>query len=87
MNIFNNIGLGNKVTANTGVAITENGKRIAQQYTTRGPNFAILAELDEKSPQTISELTQRLNMDTNEIKKRVDILENQRLVQYTGGRE
>lgn len=78
-------GLGKpKVSGSMTVGLTESGKKTAERSASRGPTFAILATLDERSPQSISELQSATQIDMVELKKRLELMAKGGLVRFTG---
>lgn len=77
------ISVKDKITGATVVSITETGKRLAEKFASRGPNFAILSSLCEKQ-KSISELSIDTGIEITELKQRVKILKNQEYVHLTG---
>ena len=84
---FSLFGLGKKadIKANTMVGLTESGKKIAEKYVSKGATFAIVAQLNEKSPQTVTELASETDMDINELKARIKDLSKSGVVRVIGG--
>ena len=76
--------LGTKVTGSTSIALTEPGKRMAEKYVSRGPDFVMLSALSEKSPMTVSELAIETQIEISEAKQRVKILNKQGLLRVSG---
>lgn len=66
------------------VGITETGKSEAQKFSSRGANFAILSALDEKSPQTVRDLSLETGMAIADVRPRVEKLARQGYVRFTG---
>ena len=75
---------GNRVRAVTSVGITETGKREAQKYSSGGADFAILAALDDKSPQSMRALASETEMPTGEVMQRVKSLDKRGYVRIIG---
>jgi len=50
------------------VAITPEGKVEAESYTGSGPKFAVLATLNEHSPQTIRGICRETNLETSKVR-------------------
>ena len=77
----------NKVTASMSLGITETGKREADQYSSHGPKFAILAALSERTPMSIGELSNETQIDLNELRVWVTRLAKQGFVRFMPGAE
>lgn len=73
-----------KIKASSVVGITESGKREAQRFSSRGPHFEILAVLDDKSPQTVSQIADEASMPESEVIQRLKVMANQQYVKFTG---
>lgn len=73
------------LNANTSVALTEEGKRMAETQTSSGATFAIVSSLDERSPQMVREVAADTQIDMPELKKRMEILIKGGLVRTTSG--
>lgn len=58
-------------------AITAEGKAHAESYASGGPQFDVLATLNEKSPMTIIELSRETNLDSVQIKHVLTALLNE----------
>lgn len=84
MQLFNFTAQKPKIKANSVVGITESGKREAQRYSSRGPTFTILAVLEDKSPQTISDVASEAQMSVGETMQHLKTLANQQYVRFTG---
>ncbi len=50
------------------VGITQAGKMEAQNYSSRGTQFAILAALSERSPMSVGDLADETQIDIGELK-------------------
>lgn len=72
-----------KLSSNMMVGLTEDGKMLADKAAARGPDYAILASLEERQPKTISELADDTGMHSSECKARVERLARSRLVRVT----
>lgn len=78
------VGRKSKVTGEMTVGITETGKSEAQKFSSRGANFAILSALDEKSPQSVRDISLETGIDVSDVKARVARLARQGYVRFTG---
>ena len=72
-----------QVKTSSTVGITDLGKRQAQRYSSSGSDFAILASLEDKSPQTVSQLAEDCDMPTSEALQRLKTLNRQGYVRFT----
>lgn len=84
---FNIFGLGKKpeVKASTMIGLTEVGKRMAEKYTSSGKTFVILAQLNEKSPQTVADIAHDSDIDIDEVKARIKDLAKSGVVRIMAG--
>lgn len=73
-----------KIRASTSVGITEQGKREVSRFSSRGDSFTILAVLEDRSPQTISQVADEANMPINEVTQKLKILQRQGYVRFIG---
>ena len=76
-----------KITASMSLGLTEAGKKEAEQYSSKGPKFAILATLSERSPMSIGELSMETQIDISELRVWVKRLAQQGLVRFVSGLE
>ena len=60
-----------KITSGMSIALTEQGKRTAEQQLSRGPTFAILSVLQDHSPRSVGEIAEETDIDISEVKQRV----------------
>lgn len=65
------------IPASAMVSITETGKRSADADMERGNAFIILSELDDHSPQSVSNLARGCKIDTFRMSKEVERLRRQ----------
>ncbi len=63
-----------KITGSTLVGITEQGKKEAGQYASRGSEFDVLSPLYERSPQSVSTLMAETGMSFKDIEKNIKAL-------------
>lgn len=77
-----------KVDANAMVSITEDGKlAIDRDMVTEMKAYAILAELDQSSPQSLSSLSRQAKTDIFTIQREINRLRAQGLVRVMDFRE
>lgn len=81
---FLGLGKQQQVKASTVVGITESGKREAERYISKGDDFAVLASLDEKSPQSMSQLAEDTHLSFSDVVQRVKRLSKQGYVRLVG---
>ena len=82
MRIF---GLGKpKLTSDMTVGLTDTGKKMALRDTSKGRSYAIVASLNERSPQSLGELSEETQIDISEVKARIKVLARQGYVRFTG---
>jgi DNA-binding MarR family transcriptional regulator len=67
------------------IYLTDVGKRYAEKYATSGATYLITAQLNEKSPQTVTEIARETSMDIDELKKRIEELAKEGVVRIGGG--
>lgn len=70
-----------KVSSDTMIGITPEGKK--QVEFAKGSTYAILAGLDERSPQTINGLAEDKGLNVAEVKSRVERLARMGLLRVT----
>ena len=73
-------GLGkpqHKIGSQTTIGLTESGKKLVEQYESRGPTFALLAVLRERQPRSIGDIARESDMEIGDAKKRIKILVQQ----------
>ena len=73
-----------RVKANSTVGITESGKREASRFSSRGDSFTILSVLEDKSPQTVSQVASEAQLPEGEVMQRLKIMQKQGYVRFTG---
>lgn len=73
-----------KLTRQTIVRLTEAGKKLAEQELAKGPNYAILATMEDKPHCSIGELAEETDMDIEEVKGRIKIMVRQGYIGLTG---
>ena len=66
------------------VGITESGKREVSRFSSRGPAFEVLAALEDKSPQTVTQIAETAQMQSGETIKMLEILKRQGYIRFTG---
>lgn len=72
-----------QIKATSTVGITDLGKRQAQRYTSSGSEFALLASLEDKSPQSVGQIASDCDMTTSEALQRLKVLARQGYVRFT----
>lgn len=84
---FSLFGLGKKsdIKASTMVGLTEIGKQKAEKQLSKGAEYAILAPLIEKSPQSVAEIAQEADMNIDELKARIKYLAKSGVVRIMAG--
>ena len=76
------------VDANTMVSITEDGKRaIDRDMIGEIKAYALMAELDQHSPQSLASLSKKSNANIYAVKREVDRLRKQGMVRTLDFRE
>lgn len=63
-----------KITGETLVGITEQGKKEVERYSSRGREFDLLSPLDDRSPQPVSSLMAETGMSFKEVEKNIKVL-------------
>ena len=76
-----------KVTSSMSLGLTESGKKEAEQFTSKGPKFAILAALSERSPMSIGDLASETQRDLNGMRVWVKRLAQAGYVRFIAGLE
>ena len=67
------------------VVLTDMGRRAAVSLNETGQNFVIIQELEANGgSMRISQLSQKANIQIDELKKRLDILQNAGYLRYAG---
>ena len=72
------------IRATSTVGITEAGKREVSRFSSRGQAFEVLAILEDKSPQTVSEISDTAQIQVGDTVKMLEILQRQGYVRFTG---
>lgn len=78
---------GSKVTAGTSFALTETGKRKADEYSGGSPKFEVLASLREHGTQSLSELSDETNISIDRLKNVISVLWKQGYIRSMGREE
>ena len=76
-----------KITSSMSLGLTESGKQEAEKFTSKGPKFAILAALSERSPMSIGELSSETQIDLSEMRVWVTRLARAGFVRFIVGLE
>lgn len=77
------IGSKPKISTVSSVGLTEQGKRVAEKYSSQGVTFVILSALSEQSPQTVKQLADSTQIEISELKKRLEHLAKSGLVRFS----
>jgi len=76
-----------RVTSDMSIGLTETGRKKADEFTSSGPKFEVLATLREQGTCTMSELSEETHISTDKLKHIIKILKAQNYVRYMGGDE
>ena len=84
MNILGFGGGSNQIKPTSSVGITEPGRREASRFSSRGDTFTLLSVLEDRSPQTISQVASEAQMPVGEAIQRMKTLQKQGYIRFTG---
>lgn len=77
-------GHSSRVSSDTNFALTEAGKKKADEFSTSGPRFEVLATLREQGPCTMRELADETPYSTGQIKHILNALRRQGYIKSMG---
>lgn len=83
MNLFKKKEI--KITPSTSIGLTDTGRREAEQYSSRGAKFTILAALSERAPMPFHELAEETEIDKRDLKGWITKLVKEGYIRIMGG--